>query len=238
VNAEQMRRFWDLRAQENPLFFIDNQLDYGDPDMDAFFANGERALDAMLEVLGAELNEADDVVEIGCGAGRQTRALASRVATVRALDISERMLGLARELNEDLTNVDWLLGDGSSLAGLEDSSADACFSYVVFQHLPDPEVTLGYVREMARVLRPGGFAAFQISNDTAVHRKPRGRERLRSALDALRGRGPRGQADPAWLGSAVRIEDLSRVAADSGMELERLVGEGTQFCLVLARLRK
>jgi SAM-dependent methyltransferase len=103
---------------------------------------------------------------------------------------------------------------------------------VVFQHLPDPELTLAYVREMARVLRPGGWAAFGVSTDPAVHR-PRRRAGWR--LAALLGRGPRGQEHPAWLGSAVPLDRLAACAEESGFELERVLHPGTQFTLVLGR---
>jgi len=104
------------------------------------------------------------------------------------------MLERARELNPGLANVEWLRGDGSSLAGIEDASASACVSHVVFQHIPDPRVTLAYVREMGRVLRPGGWAAFQVSNDPAVHTRPGPLRRARRALAGLVRRAPRGQS--------------------------------------------
>jgi SAM-dependent methyltransferase len=154
---------------------------------------------------------------------------------VRALDVSERMLDLAREHNGSLANVEWLLGDGASLAGVETASADACVSHVVFQHVPDPNITLAYVREMGRVLRPGAWAAFQISNDPDIHRPRRGLGRLRDALKAAAGRAPKGQGDPAWRGSAVELDALRAAAADGGMTVERVEGAGTQYCLALTR---
>jgi SAM-dependent methyltransferase len=148
--------------------------------------------------------------------------------------VSREMLARARALNPALANVAWVHGDGESLAGIEDASADGCFSHVVFQHLPDPELTLGYVREMARVLRPGGWAAFGLSTDPSVHR-PRHRAGWR--LAALLGRGPRGQEHPAWLGSAVPLDRLRRAAGDAGLEVERVLHPDTQFTLVRARRR-
>jgi SAM-dependent methyltransferase len=118
---------------------------------------------------------------------------------------------------------------------VDDASADVVFSHVVFQHVPDPAITLGYVRDMGRVLRPGGWAAFQVSNDPSIHQR-RSRD-LRWRLDRLLGRAPGGQENPAWLGSAVELDDLRAAARDGGLEIERLVGEGTQFCLVLLRRR-
>jgi SAM-dependent methyltransferase len=230
-----MREFWDRRARENPWFFITNTLDYSDPDLDRFWVSGKEDLDMLLASVNADLEPSDHVVEIGCGAGRMTRAIAGRAAVVTAIDVSPQMLEIARAQNPELDNVEWMLGDGSTLAGVGDASADVCLSHIVFQHLPDPELTLGYVREIGRVLRPDGRAVFQVSNAPDVHRPPHEGPRLRWA--ALRGRWPRGQRSPAWVGSAVDLDDLRAAADESGLELERIVGEGTQYCFVRARRR-
>jgi SAM-dependent methyltransferase len=231
-----MRRFWDERAAENALYFVDSRLDYGRPDEERFWAQGARDLDRMLGPLGVEIGAEDSVLELGCGVGRQTRAIAARAREVRAVDVSERMLALAREHNADLGNVEWILGDGVSLRGVPDSCVDVCVSAVVFQHIPDPAVTLGYVREMGRVLRPGGWAAFHVSQDPAVHRPRRGPRAVRLRAQALLGRAPRGQSSPEWLGSPVDLDDLRAAASEGGLHIERVLGEGTQWCVVLARL--
>jgi len=230
-----MREFWDERAEENAFFFVDNSLDYRDPDAERFWSDGEMWLDRLLGEVGAELASTDEVVEIGCGVGRLTRVIAQRAAKVTALDISERMLDRARELCADLDNVRWILGDGASLHGVEDSSVDACVSHVVFQHIPDPAITLGYVREIGRVLRPDGWGAFQISNEPQLHRRRTGLEGAKILVKALARRGPKGQADPHWLGSSVDLAQLRRAASESGMQVERVSGEGKQMCFVLVR---
>ena len=230
-----MQSFWDARARENALYFVDNTIDYRSPDAERFWQEGERAVEVILDTLGMTIEPTHDVVEIGCGVGRLTRALAARASSVTAVDVSAEMLARARGLNEGLDNVRWVEGDGSSLAGVADASADLCFSHVVFQHIPDPAVTLGYVREMARVLRPGGRAAFQVSNDPNVHRPRGGAARLRRRLLALAGRAPRGQDDPAWLGSAVDLDELRATAEEARMAVERVENPGTQFCFVLLR---
>jgi SAM-dependent methyltransferase len=56
------------------------------------------------------------VLEIGCGVGRMTRVLPARSARVVGLDVSDRMLEIARQQNPGISYVEWRLGDGSSLA--------------------------------------------------------------------------------------------------------------------------
>lgn len=229
-----MRRFWDRRAREDAFYFVDNRLRYGDPDHDEFWAGGREVMDNLARDLGVRVAPTDTALDIGCGVGRITRVLAGTSKRVIALDVSPEMLGRARDLNPDAQNVEWLLGDGVSLAGVDAESVDACVSQVVLQHIPDPVITLGYVREIGRVLSPGGWAAIQVSNDARVHRP---RASIGRRLSGLLGRAPRGQSHQAWLGSAVDLDELRAAAADGGLEVERIQGEGTLFCQVVLRKR-
>jgi SAM-dependent methyltransferase len=232
MDEQQIRRFWDARAVEDAPYFVDNRQPYGGADLKRFFAEAERDLDLFLGPLGATLEGGQTVIEIGCGIGRLTRVLAARTGRVVALDVSGEMLARARELNPSLENVDWMLGDGVSLEGIGDASADACVSAVVFQHVPEPQITYGYVREVGRVLRPGGWAALNVSDDPGAHRPHGG---LAARLRALAGRGPRGQRHPAWLGSAVDLHELRAAAEGAGLSVERVTGEGTQYCCLMLR---
>jgi SAM-dependent methyltransferase len=229
-----MQEFWDERAREDAFYFVDNRIKYKDPAEEArFWEMGREDLDKLLGAVDVTLQPEWVVVEIGCGVGRLTRVIAGRAASVKALDVSSEMLAIARNENAQLENVEWIHGDGTSLAGIPDASADAAVSHVVFQHIPDPQITLGYIREVGRVLKPGGLAALHVSNDKAVHsqKQPMG-ERVRS----LFGRAPKGQAHEAWTGSAVELGELRAAVADGGMALEKVVGEGTQYMVV--RLRR
>ncbi len=230
-----MADFWDARAREDALFFVDNRLKY-DPDRPArdenwFWAEGERVLDVLLDRSGADSVPATAVaLDLGCGVGRLTRALAGRAATVHGVDVSTEMLDRARASLADLGNVELHHGDGVSIP-LPDASVDLAISFVVFQHIPDPSVTLGYIGELGRVLRPGGWAVFQLSNDPSVHQADRAglpRPRLR---DRLLGRRPQGTDDPAWLGSAVTLTQLDTALAAAGLRSAYRSGEGTQYLL-------
>lgn len=236
-NTSDMRSFWDARARENSMFFIHNVLDYGHPDEESFWSSGPENLDATLTPFGRKIEPGDRVVEIGCGIGRMTRALAARAAHVTGIDVSAEMIAQARRTLADLDNVSLLVGNGRDLTVLPDGSADVVYSFIVFQHIPDPAITCAYVREIGRVLRPGGWTVFQVSERPDIHDAQAWRSertvgaRVRRAL----GRRPRGVLDQRWLGSSVARADLEAALADGGLVLDDTVGGGTQFCLVHAR---
>jgi ubiquinone/menaquinone biosynthesis C-methylase UbiE len=92
-------------------------------------------------------------VEIGCGAGRITAALAASFDTVVAVDVSDVMLNRARANTPD--TVTFHRVEGSELP-IPDSSADAVFTVHVLQHLDTEEAIRSYIDEAFRVLRPGG----------------------------------------------------------------------------------
>jgi len=232
VSGGDSERFWDERARENALYFVDTGVGYQDPDTDAFWRRGQDVVQRMLDLADVAIRECDAIVDIGCGVGRLTRALAARAGHVYGLDVSREMLALARRHNADLCNVEWLHGDGHGLQALGDATVDGCFSHVVFQHIPEPEVTLDYVRDMGRVLRDGGWALFQVSTDPGVHRV---REGLRVRMQRLVGAESRVRHDRAWWGSAVEVGALHAAVEQGGLELKQLHGAGSQYTTVFAR---
>jgi ubiquinone/menaquinone biosynthesis C-methylase UbiE len=226
-------RYWDERARENALFYVDNEIGYDNPDEAAFWERGEQVVALLLEMVGLEITPGDVVLDIGCGVGRLSRALATRAERVIGLDVSREMLALAERHNAGVENIEWVHGDGQSLGVVGDASVDGCFSHVVFQHIPDPEITLAYVRDMGRVLRPGGWALFQVSTDPDVHRPPAPglKDRVKRALG--RESGP--QASQEWWGSSVEPAALRDAATQGGLEIEQLLDEGNQYTTVFAR---
>lgn len=96
---------------------------------------------------------AGTVVEIGCGVGRYSNAMASSFDQVVGVDVSPGMLEQAESLVKQ-PNVRFELGDGMTLP-MPDRSCDAAFSAFVFQHFDSTEFASRYFRELARVLKPG-----------------------------------------------------------------------------------
>lgn len=93
-------------------------------------------------------------VEVGCGAGRLTNALAQDFQATWALDVSpERILQVSRVPNA--ARIHPILVD-KPVIPLQDNTVDLCTSTHVFQHISDMTIVNAYLQEMFRVLAPGG----------------------------------------------------------------------------------
>ena len=166
---------WERFAREDPLHYIDPALSRG-MTIEEFAASGEPLVASALD-WAAPLPGRARAVEIGCGVGRFTVALASRFDRVDAVDVSPTMVALAAQLGLP-GNVSLHVGSGRDLEGLPDAAYDLAFSHLVFQHIEDEAVIASYLGEVARVLAPGGVAALQFDTRppsalaTALHALP------------------------------------------------------------------
>ena len=97
------------------------------------------------------------VLDVGCGTGVVGLTAARLGATVTGVDLTPELVAHAKE-NSELTGVaaEWLQGDAEALP-LPDASFDFVVSQFGHMFAPRPDVT---VREMLRVLKPGGVIAF------------------------------------------------------------------------------
>jgi SAM-dependent methyltransferase len=162
---EKMQRDWDKRARENARYYVaTGKTEWSDEE---FFASGEKAIaDDILTDMGNICQGKDPkamrVLEIGCGAGRLTRALANLFGEVHAVDVSGEMIARAREALADKPNAHFYQNNGCDLAVVPPMEFDFAYSNIVFQHIPSREVIESYVSEVHRLLRPGALFKFQV----------------------------------------------------------------------------
>ena len=143
------------------------------------------------------------VLEIGCGTGRITRALARYFGQVYAVDMSAEMVAQARLALRDSRNAHVFQNNGRDLTvvrrhglprllermGIGKLRFDFAFSYIVFQHIPSREVIESYVREVHRLLRPGAlFKNFRCRDARAC---PMGQRLAGRPIHSGRGAGDR-----------------------------------------------
>jgi SAM-dependent methyltransferase len=143
----KIRATWDALAADPDVYV-------GDPE------RGRSELEGLFERLGAD-PRGGTCVEVGCGPGRMTGALAERFDRVLALDVSPAMLERARASVPD-ERVEFRAVAGERLDGVEDAIADVLVCYLVLQHLPTRDAVLAYLADFARVLTPDGEAFVQL----------------------------------------------------------------------------
>lgn len=197
MSLDNSRVFWDAKAAENPYWYVSSYGSYDDRDLAQFWQAGHRIWRDLREAIGYAPARGDVVVEIGCGVGRLTRAIAPDVAHVHAFDISEGMLEVARRSGP--SNATFRRGEGDSLRGVPTAAAELAIAYCVFQHLPSLAVLERYLAEMRRVVKPGGTIAFTLSPRTWADTL-RPALRLRRWLrEQLVRSGPRGLYQHEWI---------------------------------------
>jgi SAM-dependent methyltransferase len=217
----QMRRDWDQRARENARYYVATGNEQWSEE--EFYRSGETTVEQYIR------NDLDNVcqgrdpkemkvLEIGCGAGRITRSLAGLFGQVYAVDISPEMVRLARTALRQSPNTRVFRNNGKDLSvvrnhwwnrfGLgEPVKLDFAFSVIVFQHIPSPEIVENYVREVNRLLRPGGLFKFQVQGSSRVQ----------------------AQAEDSWVGVPFTESDAREMAERCGFEMRYHVGADGQY---------
>jgi SAM-dependent methyltransferase len=159
---DAMRHDWDDRARRDAFLYIASWRK--DWDEKSFFDSGEedylRFVDPILQKLQFD-PAGKSMAELGCGAGRMTRSFAQCFQSVYAADISAEMQSRAKSYLPSFSNIHWVLTNGETLFPIENASVDFVFSYLVLQHMPTKELVFSALREMMRILRPGGAFLFQ-----------------------------------------------------------------------------
>jgi SAM-dependent methyltransferase len=219
--SRRMRRDWDRRALENARHYVaTGQTEWSDEE---FFATGEQEVqEHILNDLGNICQGRDPqamkVLEIGCGAGRVTRALGRFFGEVYAVDISRHMVRQAQRAVAEFPNVKIFRNNGRDLSAVrrrwwhrgglgESLQLDFAFSCLVFQHIPSHIIIRSYLSEVNRLLKPGALFKFQVQGDLKTQPAP----------------------GDTWVGPCFSPQDARLLAESSGFELRYEWGEGSQY---------
>jgi ubiquinone/menaquinone biosynthesis C-methylase UbiE len=120
-----------------------------------------RMLDDLEVDLVARYGVDRDVLEVGCGTGLILGRVATFARSATGVDLSGGMLAKAAERGLDV-----IQGSATNLP-VRDRSVDVAYSFKVLAHVADIE---GAMREMARVVRPGGWVLAEFYNARSLRR--------------------------------------------------------------------
>ena len=119
----------------------------------------------MLDDLEVELVEryatGKDVLEVGCGTGLILHRTARFARRAAGIDLSAAMLAKAQQRGLHVAQA------SATALPLATASVDVAYSFKVLAHIPDIQ---GALREMARVVRPGGWVLAEFYNARSLRR--------------------------------------------------------------------
>jgi ubiquinone/menaquinone biosynthesis C-methylase UbiE len=163
----------------------------------------EQLTSRLVDALGSAAAEA--ILDVACGPGIVTAALARRARKVVAFDLTPEMLKKAKQrcARAGLTNVEFTLGSAADLP-FADAAFDGVATRLAVHHFSEPGLVF---KETFRVLRPGGrlVVADVVSSEDADEAA------LQNAIEVLR--------DPSHVRMLSRSELVSAVRA-AGFDIE------------------
>lgn len=201
----------------------EKQIEYWNGEGGALWRARAEKTDVMLgPVLAATLERAaprggETVIDIGCGCGGSTVALAKNVGDgqVLGLDVSGPMLDLARERAQGVANASFALGD-AAVHPFASQSADLVFSRFGVMFFGDPASAFANLR---RALKPAGRLVF------CCWRAPEENDWMRVPLRAVYAHVPRlprpGPEDPGPF-SFSNPDRVTRILTAAGFAAPRM----------------
>jgi 2-polyprenyl-6-hydroxyphenyl methylase/3-demethylubiquinone-9 3-methyltransferase len=166
------------------------------------------------------------VLDVGCGGGILTEALARAGARVLGIDMAEASIDVAREhAQEHHVSADYRVVAAETLAAERPASFDIVCCLEMLEHVPDPAQT---VDACARLVRPEGTVVF-----STINRNAKSYALMIVAAEYVLRLLPRGTHD---YGKFIRPSELDRWARAAGLETVEVSGLQYDPLLKTARL--
>jgi SAM-dependent methyltransferase len=165
MDIKDLKKKWEYLADNDPMWAI---LSDGDKkgnrwNTDEFFEIGRKDAAGYMAYIKPFVPSlhCGKGLDFGCGVGRLTQAHAEYFDEMTGVDISEKMITLARAYNKFGARVNYITNPNSDLSIFDSDSFDYIISHIVLQHVP-AAIHVKYVKEFVRVLKKGGACLFQL----------------------------------------------------------------------------
>lgn len=192
--SENAHRWWDRNSEFKPLHDL-NPLRLG-------FIDGIASL------------ATKRVVDIGCGGGILSEAMAARGAEVTGIDLNEKALKVARlHMLESGVRADYQLTSAEAFAETHPAGYDVVTCLEMLEHVPDPA---SVVRACAKLVKPGGRVFF-----STLSRNPKSYLMAVIGAEYVLGMLPRGTHDYAKF---IKPSELGRFCRAAGLSIVELRG--------------
>ena len=163
----KMKKEWNERAKMNHLFVIATNHSESEED---FWESGITECNAILgkgtnrfqNIIKNKEPSKMNVLEIGCGIGRILIPMRKIFGNMTGIDISSEMVRLGQKYVANIPNCSIVENNGIDLSEFPDNYFDFCYSFIVFQHIPEKKIVEQYISEVSRVLKSKGLFRFQV----------------------------------------------------------------------------
>jgi len=158
----KQKDLWEALAQENSKYYINS--DFGKNITEKQFRQSGAASYKELIAEDPLIKKGATILDFGCGTGRLTEFMPKDFKRVYGVDISKRMIEEACVRLANLENIYLKEIDGRYIP-LPEGSVETVFSYLVFQHIKDPEMIKQAYFEIYRILSFGGIFKVLMRSD-------------------------------------------------------------------------
>ncbi|HQT00003.1 MAG: bifunctional 3-demethylubiquinol 3-O-methyltransferase/2-polyprenyl-6-hydroxyphenol methylase [Hydrogenophilales bacterium 16-64-46] len=192
--SELAHRWWDPNSEFRPLHEI-NPLRL-------------KWIDQLVPLAGKR------VLDVGCGGGILTEAMAGLGAQVTGIDLSEKALKVAKlHLYESGRSVDYQMVAAEDFAAQHAGEFDVVTCMEMLEHVPDPA---SVVAACSRLVKPGGWVFF-----STLNRNPKSYLFAIIGAEYILNLLPRGTHDWAKF---IKPAELARMAREAGLDTQQLIG--------------